>query len=466
VPSISMDIANYPYPGPWAPMENQRLRVEFLLSHQYAFDLSETRTGKTATAIWAADYLMRQAGGSILVLAPKTTLTTVWEKHYANLVGDSGIPYYVLSGSNATRAKQISEASGCAFISNYECLLSTAVRNAIHESDIHTIIVDECSKFKHYKHHKGDSQSLHTGLCEIAIDRNVWGLTATPMANSPMNAYGVARAIRQDYREAMTRFRNRTHTHVDQFTWVPTEHAVEAAYNILQPSIRVLREDCYAIPDATTERRLVGLGSDAEKAYKLLRKEAYLQLNGGDTITAVHETSLRNKLLQIAGGAAYTNNGSFAFDPGERAREVLNILEQTEDKIVILVPYRNQLELVKEFVTKAGYTCACIHGDVSAKDRGRIIDLFERTRHPRVIAADPRTLSHGVELSAAGVICFWLPVDSNETYRQACDRPIHRGQKKGVLIVQLCGTKEEAKIYDRLEKRQKLQGVLLESLLE
>jgi len=461
-----MDVKNYPYPGPWAPMENQRLRVEFLLSHQYAFDLSETRTGKTATAIWAADYLMRQAGGSILVLAPKTTLTTVWEKHYANLVGDSGVPYCVLSSSNATRAKQISETTGCAFISNYECLLSTAVRNAIHESDVHTIIVDECSKFKHYKHHKGDSQSLHTGLREIAIDRNVWGLTATPMANSPMNAYGVARAIRQDYREAMTRFRNRTHTHVDQFTWVPTEHAAEAAYNILQPSIRVLREDCYAIPDATTERRLVGLGSDAEKAYKLLRKEAYLQLNGGDTITAVHEASLRNKLLQIAGGAAYTNNGSFAFDPGERAREVLNILEDTGDKIVILVPYRNQLELVKEFVTKAGYMCACIHGDVSAKDRGRIIDLFERTRHPRVLVADPRTLSHGVELSAAGVIVWWLAPDSNEVYRQANDRPIHREQTKGVLIVQLCGTKEEAKIYDRLEKRQKLQGVLLESLLD
>jgi SNF2 family DNA or RNA helicase len=247
---------------------------------------------------------------------------------------------------------------------------------------------------------------------------------------------------------------------------VPTEHAAEAAYNILQPSIRVLREDCYAIPDATTERRLVGLGSDAEKAYKLLRKEAYLQLNGGDTITAVHEASLRNKLLQIAGGAAYTNNGSFAFDPGERAREVLNILEDTGDKIVILVPYRNQLELVKEFVTKAGYMCACIHGDVSAKDRGRIIDLFERTRHPRVLVADPRTLSHGVELSAAGVIVWWLAPDSNEVYRQANDRPIHREQTKGVLIVQLCGTKEEAKIYDRLEKRQKLQGVLLESLLD
>ena len=457
---------DYEFRGPFRPMPNQVERFHFLLSHQYAFDLSETRTGKTATAIWAADYLMRQAGGSVLVLAPKTTLETVWEKHYANLVGDSGIPYYVLSGSNATRAKQISEASGCAFISNYECLLSTAVRNAIHPSDIHTIVVDECSKFKHYKHHKGDSQSLHTGLREIAIDRNVWGLTATPMANSPMNAYGVARAIRQDYREAMTRFRNRTHIHVDQFTWVPTEHAVEAAYNILQPSIRVLREDCYAIPDATTERRLIQLGQDTARAYKQLKREAFLELKEGHNVSAPHEAALRNKLLQVAGGAVYTNDGSFAFDPGERAREVLNILENTDDKVVILVPYRNQLELVKEFVTKAGHTCTCIHGDVSSKDRGRIIDLFERTRHPRVLAADPRTLSHGVELSAAGVICFWLPVDSNETYRQACDRPIHRGQKKGVLIVQLCGTKEEARIYDRLERREKLQGVLLESLLD
>ena len=456
---------DYPFPGPWAPMQNQVERVHFLLSHQYAFDLSETRTGKTATAIWAADYLMRQAGGSVLILAPKTTLETVWEKHCAAILVNTH-PYVVLTGRNSERAQILCRLAGYVFISNYECLLSRTVREAIHKSDIHTVVVDECSKFKHYKHHKGDSQSLHTGLREIAIDRNVWGLTATPMANSPMNAYGVARAIRQDYREAMTRFRNRTHIHIDQFTWVPTEHAVEAAYNILQPSIRVLREDCYAIPDATTERRLITLGDDANRAYRKLKKEAYLELQTGERISAPHEAALRNKLLQVSGGAVYTNDGSFAFDPGERAREVLNILEETDDKLVILVPYRNQLELVKGFVTKAGHTCACIHGDVSSKDRGRIIDLFERTRHPRVLAADPRTLSHGVELSAAGVICFWLPVDSNETYRQACDRPIHRGQKKGVLIVQLCGTKEEAKIYDRLERREKLQGVLLESLLD
>ena len=457
---------DYDFPGPWPPMENQKLRVNFLLQHQFAFDLSETRTGKTATSIWAADYLMKQVGGSVFVLAPKTTLNTVWEKHYAAIVGDTDTSYCVLSGSNATRARQISETTDCAFISNYECLLSTAVRSAIHASDIHTIIVDECSKFKHYKHSSGDSSSIHTGLREIAIDRNVWGLTATPMANSPMNAYGIARAVRSDYREAMTRFRNRTHTHVSQFEWVPLPGAVEAAYQILQPSIRVTRDECYAIPAATTERRIVKLGNDAQHAYRTLKKEAFLELRGEANVSAPHEAALRNKLLQVAGGAVYTSNGSWAFDPGERATEVLNILEDMDEKIVVLIPYRNQLELVKELVTKAGHTCACIHGDVSAADRGRIIDLFERTRHPRVLAADPRTLSHGVELSAAGVIVWWLPPDSNEVYRQANDRPIHRGQTKGVSIIQLCGTVEEARIYDRLERREKLQGVLLESLLD
>ena len=454
------------YPGPWEPMPNQVERVAFLLSNQYAFDLSEMGTGKTATAIWAAEHIRRQAGGGVLILAPKTTLTSVWERHYASMVGDSDRAYCVLSGSNATRAKSISETANCAFISNYECLLSTAVRNAIHESDIHTIIVDECSKFKHYKHNASDSQSLHTGLREIAVGRNVWGLTATPMANSPMNAYGVARAIRQDYREAMTRFRNRTHIHVDQFTWVPTEDAVEAAYHILQPSIRVLREDCYAIPEATTERRLVQLGDEAGKAYRRLRKEGFLELRGSVHINAVHEASLRNKLLQIAGGAVYTSDGSFSFDPGERAREVLSILEQTDEKVVILVPYRNQLELVKGIVTKAGHTCAVIHGDVKAQDRGRIIDLFQRTAHPRVLAADPRVLSHGVELTAASVLVFWLAPDSNEVYQQAIGRLTRRGQERHVVVIQLCGTPLEAKIYDRLENRERLQGCLLESLLD
>jgi len=453
---------DYPFPGPWAPMDNQVERFKFLLANQYAFDLSQTRTGKTATSIWAAHYLMFQAGGSVLVLAPKSTLITVWEKHCAAILSSDLV--CLLTGSNKIRSERIAETTGCFFISNYECLLSRAVREAIIKSDIHTIIVDECSKFKHYKYSSSDSQSLHAGLREIAIDRNVWGLTATPMPNSPMNAYGIARAIRQDYREAMTRFRNRTHIHKDMFTWVPVADADEKAYQILQPSIRVKRDDCYKIMDATTERRLVELGDEAKRAYKVLKKQAYVELRGEARVSAPHEAALRNKLLQVAGGTVYTTNGAYNFDPGERAGELLNILEQVDDKVVVLVPYRAQLELVKEFVTKAGYSCGVIHGDVSTKDRGRLIDLFERTAHPRVLAADPRTLSHGVELAAAGTVIFWLPVDSNETYRQACDRPIHRGQTKGVQIIQLCATSLEAKIYDRLDNREKLQGALLESL--
>src|SRR5208337_739141 len=100
---------DYPFPGPFKPMDNQIERFNFLLANQYGWDFSEMGTGKTAVATWAADYLMQVAGGSVLILAPKTTLTTVWERHCDAIMGDTNSSYRLLSGSNASRAKQISE---------------------------------------------------------------------------------------------------------------------------------------------------------------------------------------------------------------------------------------------------------------------------------------------------------------------------------------------------------------------
>jgi len=448
---------SYAFPGPFKPMDNQIRRWEFLLSHQYAFDLSETRTGKTATAIWACDYLMSQIGGSVLILAPLTTLSTVWEKHYG-LICDAPERCCVLSGATSSRVAKVAGSDNLFFITNYECLLSDKFRQAVHTSDIHTIVVDEATAFKHFN----SKRSKY--MRELGFGRNVWGLTATPMPNSPMNAYGVARAIRPDYRESMSKFRDRTHIRKDMFTWVPKDNATDTAYEILQPSIRVKREECYAIPATTTERRLIRLGDKTEAAYKAMRRSAFLDLGKQGTISAPHEAALCNKLLQIAGGAAYTGTGSVEFEPGGRAAELLEVLESTRDKAVVFVPYTAQLELVKTLISKAGYSVCTLHGATKQKDRARTIDLFERTRHPHVIVADPRVLAHGVELSAAGVLVWWLPTYSNEIYQQALARPIARGMTKGVLNVQLCGTPEEKKIYDRLDKRESLQGVLLEAL--
>jgi SNF2 family DNA or RNA helicase len=461
---------DFPSASGIVPMDNQRLRFNFLLNHGNAFDLSDMGTGKTHTSLWAADYLCRQIGGSVLILAGKTTLQTVWEKTCVDIL-DNVRSYMVLPSSGERRASVIKNNINGFYITNYESLLHAGFREAILDSDIHTIIVDECTAFKHA------NTSRSKLFRQVSIGRTVWGLTATPMPNSPLNAYGIARAIRSDYKESFNRFRDRTHMRKDMWVWIPKDSAEEAARGILQPSIRIKREDCYGLPPCTTERRNISLSKDAASLFRRLRNEAFAELGGGGVISVAHEAALRNKLLQVCGGAIYveenisettsSNKRSVEhLDLGERAKELVEIMSQTDEKIVVFVPYRSQLLMLERMIKNEGHSVVIIHGDTKGSERGRIIEAFQRLKHPRIMLADPRTMAHGVELTAANIIVWWLPVDSNELYQQAIGRLTRRGQTRHVKVIQLCATPLEAVIYDRLEKRQGLQGSLLEALID
>jgi len=453
----------FPHVAGIHPMDNQVQRVNFLLNHPYAFDLSEMGTGKTYTAIWAADILQRECGGSVLVLAPLTTLETVWRKSCGDILGDLS-RFVLLSGGGDKKAATIRATCNKFIIGNYECLLNSDIRAAILASDINVVIIDELTAFKH----NNTSRSKH--LAEVTKGRVVWGLTATPMPNTPLNAHGIARAVRWDYKESFTSFRNRTHLRKDMWVWVPKEDAVEKAQRILQPSIRILRDECTTLPPCTTERRSVRLSAKSASLFKELRRDAMASLASGRTIGTAHEAALRNKLLQVCGGAVYVDASEDrgrdveALDFGQRANEITDLLEQTDEKIVIFVPYRSQLALLTKRIKAEGHSAIAIHGDVKPANRAKIIDSFQRLPHPRVLVADPRTMAHGVELTAASIICWWLPIDSNELYQQAIGRLTRRGQTRHVKVIQLCGTGLEALIYDRLERRESLQGALLAAL--
>ena len=51
----------YAWPGQYKPFDHQKETSSFLTLHRRAFVFNEQGTGKTASAIWAADYLMNQA---------------------------------------------------------------------------------------------------------------------------------------------------------------------------------------------------------------------------------------------------------------------------------------------------------------------------------------------------------------------------------------------------------------------
>lgn len=451
----------FPVPEGLQPMDNQRERFNFLLSHPRAFDFSEMRTGKTWTALWSLDFLLRQAGGSALVIAPRTTLFSVWAKACNELFGRSGYRKWgVLRGSARQRAEAIRKNQDTIFITNPAALLMEEFCEAVANTNIGAFVVDECTCFKNSR----AAQSKHArALMHGAI---AWGLTATPMPNEPLEAYGLATCFVEGYRESIRRFKDRTYTRVGQWTWVPRPDAMQTAYRLLQPAIRVKQEDCFAIPASLPVPLDVEMAPEQAKAFKALRNHALLELQKG-TVTAANEAVLRSKLLQVAGGSVISDSGVEHIAAGPRFNTLADILDWVppDAKVLIFAPYRGQVMAVTRWLQDQEQSVACMHGDVPDKQREAIIAGFEDDTGARIIVADPRCMAHGLELSRASIVVWWIPVDSNELYTQACGRVQGRKQEREIIVFQMMSSPLERKIYAMRDSRERNQAGL-QALLE
>ena len=158
-----------------------------------------------------------------------------------------------------------------------------------------------------------------------------------------------------------------------------------------------------------------------------------------------------NKLLQISGGAVYTDTHEVVeFDIKPRLNALLEVMEETEHKVLIFVPYRHTIEFISNFLTSNNIVNELIHGDISATKRADIINRFQTSDNPRVLVIQPQSASHGVTLTRANVVLFWSPVMSVEVYLQCIARMDRVGQVNKMTVVHLQGSDVEKRMYAML----------------
>ena len=108
------------------------------------------------------------------------------------------------------------------------------------------------------------------------------------------------------------------------------------------------------------------------------------------------------------------------------------------------------------------WSVAVVNGAVSATKRNQIFNDFQNSKDPRVLIAHPATMAHGLTLTSASTIIWYGPITSNEQYVQANGRIERIGKKHVSNVVHIESIAVEAKMYDRLRNKQKLQGLLLD----
>jgi SNF2 family DNA or RNA helicase len=277
-------------------------------------------------------------------------------------------------------------------------------------------------------------------------------LTGTPAAQSPLDAYGIAKLINPEgCPKYYGQFRDQVMYKASQFRWIPKPQAQEVVHKVLQPAIRFEKDQCLDLPEVTFVDREAPLTAQQQKYYNMLKRQMTLTADG-ESVTSVNAAVNLNKLLQISGGAVYSDNKEvIEFDVSNRLQVILEVIEESSHKVLVFVPFTHTIELFREFLEKNKISCGVINGQVSVNKRSEVIKQFQELPDPHVLIIQPQAASHGLTLTAANTVIWYAPVTSVETYLQANARINRPGQKNAMTIVHVRGSEVENRLYKMLQ---------------
>lgn len=474
-PAYSPILTEYDFPHApsltWKDVPEQRQMAAFMTLHPRCFNLSDMGTGKTLAALWAWDYLMLCGiVEKVLILAPLSTIYRVWENE---------IFRHLLSRRSATilygdRQKRIGAAGKDTdfYIINHDGLgvgsskshkgfcIGELARFIKENPAITAIGVDEGTAYAN------GSTDRYKVLRQVADAKAyLWWFTGTPTGGKPIKAWSQARAVRKDYNESFTSFKERTMTKITIFKYIPKRESPAIVANILQPAIRFERSQLHNLPECMKQDFDAELSPTQKKAIKEL-KDTLKTMVGHGQINAINEAALRTKLIQIACGAVYgPDHEVHRIDCAPRLEVLEEIIEMASHKILIFAPLTSVTNMIYSHL-RDKYTVEKITGEVHVKARDKIFQNFQESTTPRIITAHPGCMAHGLTLTEADLTVWYAPTDDEETYHQANKRMDRPGQKNSMLIARISSTPLEREIYRRMDTGESMQGLILQLVKE
>ena len=379
-----------------------------------------------------------------LVICPLSIMDSAWRDDFFTFAPHRSVD--VAYGESKKRKEIIRQGADFVVI-NYDGV--EIVYDEIAKGGFDLVIIDEAT---HYKNAQSKRWKILNKL--MTDDTWLWMMTGTPAAQSPLDAYGLAKLINPlSVPRFFGSFRDMVMTKASQFSWVMKPSASALVFNALQPAIRFTKEECLDLPDMTYVKRQVELTRQQKKYYDILKKRMVMEING-DEVSAVNAAVIMNKLLQISAGAVYTDEGdTLEFDIKHRYKVLREVIDESSQKVLIFVPFKHTIDVLTDKLRADGITTEVIRGDVPVARRTDIFKRFQEAHDPRVLVIQPQAAAHGVTLTAANTVVWWGPTPSLEIYAQANARVHRAGQKHPCTVVQLQGSAVEKRVYSLLDKR-------------
>ena len=475
------------YTWPAAPgveaWDTQKQVSSFMVLNPRSFVVSDLRTGKTRSALWAADWLMSSAGRRLrcLILSDINALENTWaneitthflgrrtfemlhhtdsNKRVAAVERDAD--FYLLNpdGLRIGRPQKISERDETGHIIRVRNVPATGLYKALMDKHFDIIIFDEASTYR--------ETGTETFKCALELSKKasfVYQLTGTPASTGPLDAYGLKRLAHPSYKLSFKSWRDMTTEADGPFRRKPRPEAAALVDQLLQPSIRIVQDQCFTPTPLEVLDMEAPLSTAQKEAMAELKAELSIMMDSGVRIDAVNQAALRAKLIQISCGVVYDQeHRSHVVGAGARAIPRLEMLKTLCDKIpgklIVFAPLTSVLPLMYE---RLGPESTLIDSSLSKQHKLKLLREWQTSSTSRVLLSHPGPVARGIDLSMANTIIWYAPIDRTEYYIQANERINGVNQTKPRYIIRISGCSIEEKIYKRLESNQSLQGLILQ----
>lgn len=459
--------------GRFHAFQHQRDAAAFASLHKRCHLLLPLGTGKSFTSISAADAMIELGViKKVLILCPLSCMRPVWDEEIFTGFPDRSST--IVYGTAKQRVERLSD--DCNFFISNHALLQVAVEaksikdRTVYQlrpefeklKEIDLIIFDESSMLRNAQTHMWHAMKVllqeHTRLLM---------LSGYPCPSSPENAWSQSMLVNPsktpkyfgEWRRQVCYEEKR-----GQFSkWIPRKGSEELVHKLLQPAYHVDKSKVLDLPEMTVERREVEMSKEQQAQYRKMHNQLVMEFQeSGEKLTAVSAADKMLKLRQILIGSVKTGDGEYAdFSDIPRIKTVMEIIEQSEAKVVVVSPFTGALHNVADAIRKK-HTVDIIEGSVDVKDRDRIIRSFQEAKDPHVLVVQGQSISHGVTLTAASVMIFLGPVTGNDQYQQLLGRLNRTGQKNRMVVFQLYANNMEIKLYDALENAQNYQEAVMD----
>lgn len=435
------------------PYPYQQAAEKWILEHKHCGLFLEMGLGKTVVTLTAVKQLLEDfAVSRVLVVAPLRVAATVWAEEAGKWDHLQLLRISKVLGSQTERQAALRQDADIYVINreNVPWLVNYYAPSRKWPFDM--IVLDELSSFKSPKAER--FKALRRTLPAV---RRVVGLTGTPAPNGLLDLWSQVYLL--DKGERLGKFIGR---YRDEFfipghrngmvvyNWVPVKGAADEIYRRLSDICMSMKaEDYLKMPDRIEINVPIRLSESARKAYGTLERDLVLPMKD-EAITAQNAAVLAGKLLQLANGAIYTEDGEY-IQVHDGKLDALEDLIEAANGEPVLVYYAFQHD--KDRILKR-------FSQAKALFSTRDVDAWNRGDLP-ILLAHPSSAGHGLNLQAGGHILVWFGLTwSLEQYQQANARLYRQGQERPVTIYHLVteGTVDEdvMKVLAGKEVRQNL----------